>query len=123
MPVRYKHIRWEPAGITAEVSKMSWERHDKRWYYYRSKRVNGRIVREYVGGGEKGRRAAAADQAVREAHRQAERQRTETMLPVHELFVHVRQFGSVLDQLLIAQLLADGWKHSYRHWRAPKRCY
>lgn len=102
---------------------MAWEQHDKRWYYYRSKRVNGRIVREYVGGGEKGQQAAQADRAAQEARRQAKCQRIETMLPVHELFVHVRQFGRVLDQLLIGQLLAAGWKHSCRHWKAPKRCY
>ena len=102
---------------------MAWERHGRRWYYYRSKRVNGQVVREYVGGGEKGRQAAQADRAGQVARRQAERQRTETMRPVHELFVHVRQFGSVLDQLLIGQLLCADWKHRCRHWRAPKRCY
>jgi hypothetical protein len=43
---------------------MAWEtRSNGRRYYYRVRRVNGRVVREYCGGGERGMAAAEADRA------------------------------------------------------------
>lgn len=48
---------------------MGWERGK---YYTRSRRCNGRVVREYVGGGEIGRLAAELD-AQRRTEVQAER--------------------------------------------------
>jgi hypothetical protein len=41
---------------------MSWE----RGYYYRAKKVNGRVVKEYVGKGAVGRMAAREDLFARE---------------------------------------------------------
>jgi hypothetical protein len=42
---------------------MAW---DKGRYYSRSFKVNGRIIRQYIGGGETGRLAAQQDQERRE---------------------------------------------------------
>jgi hypothetical protein len=40
---------------------MSWDRQANRRYYSRSTKINGRIIREYVGGGEVGEIAATLD--------------------------------------------------------------
>ena len=51
---------------------MGWERRKRgSWYYTRSKKVGGRVVREYVGGGLLGQLAALSD-AERRAKRKAE---------------------------------------------------
>jgi hypothetical protein len=42
---------------------MGW---DRRGYYYRVKRVNGRVVREYVGGGRVAELVAQTDELERE---------------------------------------------------------
>ena len=83
--------------------------------------MRGRVVREYVGAGEKGQQAEVADQAAKEARGQAERQRADAGRPVHDLVVHVRQFDSALDQLVISQLVCAGWRRNHRQWKAPKR--
>ena len=100
---------------------MAWENHGIRRYYYRAQRVNGLVVREYVGGGEKGHLAAEADQAAKEARRQAERLRAERRRPVQDLTTHVRQFESVLETLVVCQLMSAGWRQIHRQWKAPNR--
>jgi hypothetical protein len=42
---------------------MAWETRRGRKYYYRATRVNGRVVKLYVGAGEEAAAAAAADSA------------------------------------------------------------
>ena len=100
---------------------MAWECHGIHRYYYRARRVSGRVVREYIGGGEKGHRAEVADQAAKEARKQAERLRAESRRPVHDLAAHVRQFESVLETLVVCQLMCAGWRQIHRQWKAPNR--
>lgn len=45
---------------------MGWDVKNQHRYYSRSRRVAGRVVREYVGGGDVGERAAAEDARRRE---------------------------------------------------------
>lgn len=40
---------------------MGWERRRGCWYYYRAKRVSGRVVKEYVGSGPLAELSAAED--------------------------------------------------------------
>jgi len=100
---------------------LAWEYRGIVPFYYRSRRVNGLVVREYVGGGEKGHLAAEADQAAREARRQVERLRAGRWRPVQDLTTHVRQFESVLETLVVCQLMSAGWRQIHRQWKAPNR--
>ena len=47
---------------------MGWETRRNGWYYYRSRKVGGRVVKEYLGAGPVGAVAAKLD-----AHQRAER--------------------------------------------------
>ncbi len=97
---------------------MGWEtRNDRGRYYTRSRRVQGRVIREYVGCGRKGELAAAADaerRAEREAERatiKAERQR------VQAINAELAALHQIVDQLTRGALLAAGFERYKRQWR------
>ncbi len=99
---------------------MAWERRcNGRLYYYRSRR-NGDLVRKvYMGGGEQGRAAAEADQAARDARRQAAQRCEDESRPVEELAARLDELGRLVDRLVACHLLTHGWTQHHRQWRAP----
>jgi hypothetical protein len=106
---------------------MAWEpRRNGRTYYYRSRRVQGRVVKEYMGGSEHGRQAAAADQAARDSRRQAERLHKEKNKDVDALVIQLNEFDKLIEQLVTCQLICSGWRQHHRQWRPPtndRRCH
>jgi hypothetical protein len=103
---------------------MAWEARGSRRYYTRSKRVNGRVVREYVGaaGSPAVELAAAADglrrlgreAAARERHAERERHR-DAEAPLLALCVRT-------DVLTRAALLSAGFhRHDRGQWRRRRR--
>ena len=105
-------------GVCGASRRMGWERRrNGREYYYRSRREGDRVVKEYVGGGETGRRAAAADQADRDASRQAAQLRQEESGKLEPLVANLDEFDRLVDQLLTCKLLCAGWKRHHRQWR------
>jgi hypothetical protein len=98
---------------------MGWEtRRGQGRYYTRSRKVNGRIIREYVGTGLVAELAAQQDAEAR-AQRRAERERLQheaakwasATLPLTEL-------SRLLDGLTAAALIAAGYHQHHRGtWR------
>ena len=99
---------------------MAWEARGSRRYYTRSKRVNGRVVREYIGTGAVAELAAAADalrradqRAVMEARRAEEANWQAALAPLLAL-------SRVADLLARAALLAGGYHRHARTWRKKR---
>ena len=99
---------------------MGWEARGRRRYYTRSKRVNGRVVREYVGAGPVAELAAAADalrradrRAAMEARRAEDARWRETLAPLLEL-------SRGADLMARAALLAGGYHRHARTWRKKR---
>jgi len=98
---------------------MSWEsRKTGGMYYTRSRRVNGRVVRQYLGGGEVGAIAARLDSLEREkqaaiaARHRADRARFE------DLDAQVASLCEVAELFARATLLAAGYHQHHRgSWR------
>jgi hypothetical protein len=86
---------------------MGWEQRGKRKFFYRSRRENGRVVREYVGGGEEAEAAAKRDEAERA--QRAELKRIGVVLDALRI---------VIDVLIEDQMIAAGY---HRHDRGPWR--
>ena len=100
---------------------MAWESRGGWRYYTRSRRVDGKVVREYVGGGAEGAEAAAADvqrRAQRKAQAQALRaealQHAEAVAPLDDLC-------RLTDLLMEATLLSLNYhQHARGAWRRKR---
>ena len=101
---------------------MSWEQGPRgRKYYTRTRRVAGRCVREYLGGGPQAQAAAAAD-ALRRAERQAQaaarRQEMERLRAVDGLVLELFEMANLVAS---AALVASGHHRHGGVWRRDKR--
>jgi hypothetical protein len=101
---------------------MGWDayRGQKR-YYSRTRRVGGRFVREYIGGGEAGKLAAAAD-ALKRAERQAQAQERRAQQEAWQAAEQILlQLGGGIDLLARAALLSAGCRqHARGAWRRTR---
>lgn len=87
-------------------------------YYTRSRKVNGRVIREYVGGGVRGETAARMDaQARRSKEEEAAswREEREQLEALDSLTAELYEAAEVLAE---ATLLASGYhQHKRGEWR------
>ena len=101
---------------------MSWEqRQNGGWYYTRSRKVNGRIVREYVGGGLVGQLSAELDDEERAQREETRRQRQSEREMLDEL---EQMASSCLDTVrgqVKSELTAAGYhQHKRGEWRRKR---
>lgn len=94
---------------------MSW---DRGRYYTRSKKVNGRVVREYIGSGEVAELAAQID-AINRDKRETERAaRRAEKAALESLDAPLKVLNDLADLLARASLLAAGYQqHKRGEWR------
>jgi len=97
---------------------MAWETRPGGGHYYtRSRRVNGKVIREYVGSGEKGELAAKID-AEQRAKRDAERALIrEEQAQVMTIDAELNALHQTVDALTRGILLANGFERYKRQWR------
>jgi hypothetical protein len=108
--------------MAKRVAHMPWEDRPGGRYYYRAKKIKGRVVKEYVGAGPKADAAAAEDAHAREV-REAQRRATHEQLsalkqewanPLEEF----NSFSTLCEALVAAALLAEGFhQHDRGAWR------
>src|SRR5262245_55787564 len=100
---------------------MGWEVRGTRRYYTRSRKVGGRVVREYVGTGPVAEVAAAAD-ALRQAQRRAEREaRLAERARWEAALAPLEGLCLASDLLARAALTAAGYhRHDRGEWRRKR---
>lgn len=100
------------------VTVVAWERRERGdRYYTRSRKVGGRVVREYVGGGLVGELAAQTDaeeRQRREAEGTAGRAEVQRM---EQLIAPVVELCEVAEILAQAHLIAAGCHRHKHEWR------
>jgi hypothetical protein len=96
-----------------------WERRERGGLYYtRSRREDGRVVREYVGGGYSGERAAQIDAEKRQRYQQERAARKEERERLDELMAPVEELCEAAEAIVRAVLLASGYRqHNRGEWR------
>jgi hypothetical protein len=102
-------------GIRTEVAQpMGWE----RGYYYRVRKVNGRVVRKYVGRGAAAELAAALDGLEREQRRRVATEQRREADSLAALDAALRAVAAATDRAVRATLLAAGYRRHHRsEWR------
>ena len=100
---------------------MAWESRERGGpYYTRSRRVNGQVVREYIGGGELARIASESDaisRTLRKAEWQQERAKLERL---ETLSAPLGELCEVTEILTRARLLAGGYHKHKGEWRRER---
>ena len=93
---------------------MGWE----RGYYYRVRKVNGRVVREYVGAGEVAELVAQMDALEREQRRVEALAQRQEKDELKALDADLKAVNEIIDLAARAALLAAGFHlHKRGEWR------
>lgn len=96
---------------------MSWEKRNKQTYFYRRRRVNGRIVSDYLGRGP----LAQAAQVLAD---QEARQKTDERAVLQELdrlAQMVDEYGEQVKMLVAAHLYVNGYHYHRGEWRKRRK--
>ena len=97
---------------------MGWEIRGSKRYYTRSRRVDGRVVREYVGGGIAGEYAAELDAAARRKRQQELDRERELQRKAKEFDKEIEEFDSAADDVArVILLVAGNHQHNRGEWR------
>lgn len=97
---------------------MAWERRRNGTYYYRSRKVGGRVVKEYIGAGRSADLAAAKDAADRANRAAASGARQAARGEIDAVDAPVDAFAGVLETLTRARLVLTGYhRHHGGEWR------
>jgi len=98
---------------------MAWERRKRGGLYYtRSRKLNGRVLREYFGGGPLGQLAALQDEREKRQREEQAAYWREEQEALDALEAPVDEFSEATDLLVRAALLASGYRqHNRGEWR------
>ena len=101
---------------------MAWERRKRGGLYYtRSRRVGGRVVREYLGKGETAHLLAALDEFERRGRLLARQERQDEQDRLEAIQSSLRSLGDALDAVLVPCLEAKGYHRHKGQWRRRRR--
>jgi hypothetical protein len=100
---------------------MAWEQRGNHTYYYRSRKVGGHVLKEYIGSGATADLIAAHDEAERE-RRSADRERVRAEARrLAELAAGDETLARAVDALTAAALMAAGYRqHARGAWRRQR---
>ncbi|QDT64770.1 hypothetical protein [Calycomorphotria hydatis] len=97
---------------------MAWEKRQRgRRYYYRSRRVDGRVVKEYFGTGPTAELAAAVDKKTKEKRDLERLQARKLSSEIAAIDTIMRDMDKAITVLSQAVLFAAGFHQVNYQWR------
>jgi hypothetical protein len=100
---------------------MAWEHRERGGSYYtRSRRKDGRVVREYVGVGVLGEIAALEDEYERRRQEEEAAYWKEELERLEELAAPVLELSEAAEILVRAHLIAAGYHRHKGEWRRAR---
>ena len=99
---------------------MAWESRNGRRYYYRTKRVDGRVIKVYLGSGKAAQQAAAEDTAAKAVRARDAAELTALQASLIEADQITTEAAAGVNLLLEAELLAMGYHKRRGEWRRKR---
>jgi hypothetical protein len=100
---------------------MSWETRERGGRYYtRSRRVNGQVVREYIGTGFVAEMASELDRLDRERREQERIERRLAMIETEEREAPIKALHDDIEMIARGALLAGGYHRHHGQWRRKR---
>src|SRR5829696_1096112 len=100
---------------------MGWESRERGGRYYtRSRKIDGRVVREYMGGGLIGELAARFDEAEREKRKGEVARARLQRARIEMLVARVTELCEVAEVLCRATLVDGGYRRYQGKWRRKR---
>jgi hypothetical protein len=99
---------------------MSWDtkcRGSKRRYYYRSVRIGGRSVKQYIGRGPAAELIARLDDNARRDRRTARQEWRVEQIRLTTADLALDQVHGLVKLLVHAVLISQGWHEHHGEWR------
>ena len=100
---------------------MSWETRGSKQYYYRRRKVNGRVIGEYVGSGYLGEFVAQADEHERQEAQQKRQAWQATVDAEKQLDGLIDEVTEAMNVYADALMLATGHHQHKRQWRKQRK--
>src|SRR4051794_29061450 len=99
---------------------MGWEERRGKRYYYRKRRIGGRVISEYVGSGEAAEVAAAQDNAARTQRAASRALLANEQIQYEAMNQVVAQFQAAVRTQVRAQLETQGYHQHKGQWRRKR---
>jgi len=99
---------------------MSWETRGNNRYYYRRRKVAGRVIGEYVGAGYLAEVMAAEDEAARQARQAAASAWRATVEADRRHDEALADIAALVRAAVAGVLIADGYHMHKRQWRKTR---
>jgi hypothetical protein len=96
---------------------VGWENRRNRRYYYCSRRVGDRVVKEYLGAGPGAEVAAEHDDAARVRRKSGRAQLAALLELIDAASVEADELGRVLSSRMVEELAARGYHQHRGEWR------
>lgn len=100
---------------------MAWEERGNNLYYYRKKRVGGRVVSQYIGAGEVAREIARVDELKREKRELLRKEERDRITQHKELDNDLARCADTLQSTAFVILSAQRYHRHKGQWRRRRR--
>ena len=96
---------------------MAWESRNRKRYFYRSQRVNGRVTKIYLGAGDVAQQAAEKDATAKATRARDQAELTALQATLAGLDQVTAEVETGVEVLLAGELLAMGYHQHKGEWR------
>lgn len=99
---------------------MSWEKRGDNRYYYRRRKVNGRVIAEYIGTGDLAEAIAAIDEDDRRRRQRAAAEFRALVEDDRRQAVTLAEVDDLVRSAVAGVLIANGYHTHKRQWRKKR---